>query len=136
MIGSMLRLNCCTGKHAVLLLGARPLSTSATSLVAARGSVGATLYTGPLNELVSKVKRASLASSGVAVLGTPLGLHYLGPESWSWASNLFFLLGGNGDGGLSIAILIYISLQSRRLVHYSCGPLADSSRSTLLESIA
>lgn len=95
MIGAMISLGRRCGNRRIFSTSPRVMSTFRTSIVDSQGSKSVLLYTGPLNGLIFKLKRASLASGAFTLLGAPLGLYYLGPESWSWVSNTLFLIGGS-----------------------------------------
>lgn len=95
MIGAMMSVGRQVGNPKMFFVGSRVMSTFRTSIVDSQGRISVILYTGPLNGLIFKLKRVSLASGALTLLGAPLGLYYLGPESWSWVSNTFFLIGGS-----------------------------------------
>lgn len=58
------------------------------------GSRREMLYQGPMNSFVSRLRNASVLGAGASILAAPLALHYFGGGSWPWASNAFFLVGG------------------------------------------
>lgn len=79
--------------NAKVAIGWDFLRRYSTIIVDTNGIRKKLLYQGPLNTLVRQVKVASSTSSMATVILAPVLLHYLGADSWSWLSNLFFLGG-------------------------------------------
>ena len=79
-------------------------------------------YTGPFNAFMQRLKWASVGSTGMTIVGSPILLHYFGSSTWSFGTNLF-IFGAMGATSLVQSWAAHRSL-SRYVLHaYKLVPM-------------